>query len=118
MSYSKTSKNFRSWKQEPNSKEPSKIFLNIKYSEKDDAKKLKARWCPEQKSWYTLSNNVNNASLFENYTKRDSNPTNEVPEVPEVSEKKNETIYIPEGCVMHNGRIRKQRFFSYDGNEV
>lgn len=29
-----------------------RIYLNVKYAEKEEAKKLGARWCPEKKSWY------------------------------------------------------------------
>lgn len=40
-------------------------FLKVPYSEKDDAKKLGARWNPEKKSWYV--ENVNNLLLFKKW---------------------------------------------------
>lgn len=40
-------------------------FLKVPYSEKDEAKKLGARWNPEKKSWYV--ENVNNLLLFKKW---------------------------------------------------
>jgi len=40
-------------------------FLKVPYSEKDEAKKLGARWNPEKKSWYV--ENVNNLLLFKRW---------------------------------------------------
>ena len=33
-----------------------KIYLNVAYKDKDNAKSLGARWCPEKKQWYYNSN--------------------------------------------------------------
>lgn len=41
-----------------NSEENKKIYLNVKYAEKDDAKKLGARWDPTKKKWYGYNNNT------------------------------------------------------------
>ena len=40
-------------------------FLKVPYSEKDEAKRLGARWNPEKKSWYV--ENVNNLLLFKKW---------------------------------------------------
>lgn len=40
-------------------------FLKVPYAEKDDAKKLGARWNPEKKKWYV--ENVNNLLLFKRW---------------------------------------------------
>jgi ribonuclease HI len=39
-----------------NSKEVHRIYLRVKYEEKDEAKALGARWDKDSKSWYILSN--------------------------------------------------------------
>lgn len=109
---------FRSPKQEPRPsssaksppKKPHKIYIQVSYSQKENAKKLKARWNPLQKCWFTWSNNPNNKTLFAQYNKRD---TEQVPET-----KIAEPIYVPEGCILWNGRIRKERFFDQYGDEI
>lgn len=40
-------------------KTPKKVWLNVPYDDKDEAKKLGARWDKDKKKWYTLSNNTN-----------------------------------------------------------
>lgn len=44
-----------------------KIYLNISYENKDNAKKLGAKWDPKKKKWYTLSTNKNIKYLLEIY---------------------------------------------------
>ena len=39
------------------SKAQKRIYLNIPYNEKDEAKKLGAKWESSKKSWYILENN-------------------------------------------------------------
>lgn len=39
------------------SDENKRIYLNVKYADKDDAKKLGARWDPVKKKWYGYNNN-------------------------------------------------------------
>ena len=36
-----------------------RIYLNVPYNEKDEAKKLGAKWESAKKSWYILENNKN-----------------------------------------------------------
>ncbi len=31
-------------------------YLKVPYSEKDEAKRLGAKWCPFKRSWYTTGN--------------------------------------------------------------
>ena len=33
-----------------------KVFLNVPYREKDEAKKMGAKWCQEKKKWYAIEN--------------------------------------------------------------
>ena len=118
---------FRSPKQEPRPsavaksppKKPQKIYIQVSYAQKEDAKKLQARWNPVQKCWFTWSNNPNNETLFARYNMRDSG---EVPETkmdkPPPLDPPLEPIYVPEGCVLWNGRIRKQRFYDQYGDEI
>jgi len=35
------------------------VWLEIEYSQKDEAKSLGGRWCAKSKKWYCLSNNPN-----------------------------------------------------------
>jgi ribonuclease HI len=44
-----------------------KIYLNVSYNDKDDAKFLGARWDINKKKWYTLDNNKNKEILFKKY---------------------------------------------------
>ena len=39
-------------------KESSRVFLNVLYANKDDAKSLRAWWDAEKKNWYA-PNNIN-----------------------------------------------------------
>ena len=44
-----------------NNKNSKKIYINVKYDDKEDAKKLGCKWDPDLKSWYyTEYNNKNN----------------------------------------------------------
>ena len=100
----------------PNTPNAHKIYINVAYIQKEEAKKMKAQWDPLEKSWFTWSTNKNNDQVFATYLKRDQMPEIEArrqPDVPEVIEA------VPEGYVLHNGRFRKERFFCpYSGNEV
>jgi hypothetical protein len=119
---------FRSPKQEPlhvpdvKKKNVHKIYINVTFAQKDDAKKLKARWDPNEKSWFTWSNNLNNTLLFIRYSRRVTGVANVVvPEKPETKPEyttTKEPIYVPEGCVLYEGRIRKERFFDGFGDEI
>jgi hypothetical protein len=42
-----------------------KIYLNVPYSDKEDAKELGARWDPSEKKWYTFENNDHLYDLLE-----------------------------------------------------
>ena len=114
---------FRSPKQEPRPsataksppKKPHKIYIQVSYAQKEAAKKLKARWNPHQKCWFTWSNNPNNETLFAQYNRRD---TKEVPETKMAEPPPQEPIYVPEGCILWEGRIRKERFFDQYGDEI
>lgn len=44
-------------KNKSNSVKPERIYLNVSYSEKDDAKKLGAKWDHSKKKWYCYSDN-------------------------------------------------------------
>ena len=44
-----------------------KIYLNVQYAEKEDAKKLGAKWNPKKKKWYIMSDNPNKELLLEKY---------------------------------------------------
>lgn len=54
-------------------------FLKVPYSEKDEAKKLGARWNPEKKSWYV--ENVNNLLLFKKWLPELKNINKNVEEI-------------------------------------
>ena len=47
-----------------------KIYIQVALSQKEDAKKLKAKWDPYKKCWFTWSNNPNNETLFARYKKK------------------------------------------------
>jgi ribonuclease HI len=44
-----------------------KIYLNVAYKDKDDAKSKGARWDPNKKKWYILDNNTNKEELVRKY---------------------------------------------------
>lgn len=44
------------------------IYLNVEYSQKEDAKKLGARWDPKMRKWYTYPNNENKDKLLSIYS--------------------------------------------------
>ena len=46
-----------------------KIYLNVSYAQKDEAKSKGARWDANKKKWYTFDNNPNKNELLENYSK-------------------------------------------------
>lgn len=46
---------------------PEKVYLEVHFSEKDDAKKLGARWDPSIKKWYSWSHHSNLHKLEEKY---------------------------------------------------
>ena len=41
-----------------------KIYLNVPYSEKDEAKKLGAKWDAKNKKWYINTNNKNKIQMI------------------------------------------------------
>jgi ribonuclease HI len=43
---------------------PSKIFLNVPFQRKDEAKALGAKWEPSKKKWYIMTNNENKEELL------------------------------------------------------
>lgn len=45
----------------------SKIYLNVSYAQKDDAKKLGAKWDHSKKRWYIMENNKHKNILIEKY---------------------------------------------------
>ena len=51
-------------KKETSSSNQNKIYLNVPYSKKDEAKSKGARWNAEKKSWYILDNNENKELLI------------------------------------------------------
>ena len=112
---------FRSPKQEPRpsavtespTRKPHKIYIQVSFSQKEDAKKLKARWNPSLRCWFTWSNNPNNSALFERFSKRDESTLLSKPYVP-----KKKPVYVPEGYILFQGRLRKQRFFDLNGDEI
>tara|TARA_Y100000816_G_scaffold46477_1_gene29222 strand:- start:1333 stop:2190 length:858 start_codon:yes stop_codon:yes gene_type:complete len=46
---------------------PREVYLEVHFSEKDDAKKLGARWDPSKKKWYVMNNHYNLHELEEKY---------------------------------------------------
>jgi hypothetical protein len=42
------------------------IWFKVSYAEKDNAKKLKCRWCPKNKGWYTIIKHDSLDQLLEN----------------------------------------------------
>jgi hypothetical protein len=45
-----------------------KVYLNVRYDDKDDAKSMGAWWDPEQKKWYAPNNTLKYKSLIEKYS--------------------------------------------------
>jgi ribonuclease HI len=45
-----------------------KIYLNVSYAQKDDAKSKGARWDPSKKKWYIFETNPNKKELLEIYS--------------------------------------------------
>ncbi len=43
---------------------PTKIFLNVPFSKKDEAKALGAKWEPSKKKWYIMNNSPNKEELL------------------------------------------------------
>ncbi len=43
---------------------PSKIFLNVPFAKKDEAKALGAKWEPSKKKWYIMNNHSNKEELL------------------------------------------------------
>ncbi len=46
---------------------PSKIFLNVPFQRKDEAKALGAKWEPSKKKWYIMNNNENKEMLLKSF---------------------------------------------------
>jgi ribonuclease HI len=44
-----------------------KIFLNVPFQKKDEAKALGAKWEPSKKKWYIMSNNQNKEILLKSF---------------------------------------------------
>ena len=49
------------------SKSSNRVYLNVKYSEKDECKLLGGKWDHDKKKWYTLSNNVHYDRVVKKY---------------------------------------------------
>jgi ribonuclease HI len=47
--------------------QPTKIFLNVPFQRKDEAKTLGAKWEPSKKKWYIMSNNENREILLKSF---------------------------------------------------
>uniref|UniRef100_A0A6C0HZD3 ribonuclease H n=1 Tax=viral metagenome TaxID=1070528 RepID=A0A6C0HZD3_9ZZZZ len=47
---------------------PSKIWLNVPFAKKDEAKKLGARWDAVKKKWYIYDDNSNKTELIERFS--------------------------------------------------
>ncbi len=45
-----------------------KVYLNVSYAYKEDAKSMGARWDTEKKIWYAPSNTVIYADLIKNHS--------------------------------------------------
>ena len=45
-----------------------RIYLNVKFEDKDDAKALGAWWCVDKKKWYTPNNNDKYYNLIQKYS--------------------------------------------------
>lgn len=106
---------FRSPKQEPRPSKvtitpPHKIYIQVSFAQKEEAKKLNARWNPRLKCWFTWSNNPNNTLLFERFSTSDASVLEMKPIAPRV--------YVPEGYILYKGRFRKERFFDLNGDEI
>lgn len=52
---------------EENENDTKKIYLNVSYKDKDDAKNKGARWDVGRKKWYILSSNSNKEELVKKY---------------------------------------------------
>ena len=48
--------------------EQTRVYLNVSYDNKDDAKLLGAKWNPEKKKWYALNNSAEYTALIEKYS--------------------------------------------------
>ena len=44
-----------------------KIYLNVPFNDKDDAKKLGAKWDYKKKKWYIFDNNVYKTQMVDNW---------------------------------------------------
>lgn len=42
-----------------------KIYLNVKYENKDEAKSLGAKWCPKNKKWYYIETTISEDNINE-----------------------------------------------------
>ena len=49
-----------------------KVYLSVSYKEKDEAKKMGARWCQEQKKWYTTKNSRDCENLLKRWKRKES----------------------------------------------
>ena len=47
--------------------EINKIYLNVPFKEKDEAKNMGCKWDIEKRKWYILSNNKNKTELLSKY---------------------------------------------------
>ena len=106
---------FRSPKQEPRPSKvtitpPHKIYIQVSFAQKEEAKKLNARWNPRLKCWFTWSNNPNNTALFERFSMREASLLEMIPITPKV--------YVPEGYILYKGSLRKPSFFDHYGDEI
>lgn len=48
-----------------NQNHPKKIYLNVLYEDKEEAKQLGAKWDPTKKKWYTLSTNPHKEEVID-----------------------------------------------------
>ena len=49
-----------------------KLYMAVPYKEKDEAKKMGARWCQEQKKWYTTENSRDCERLLKRWKRKES----------------------------------------------
>jgi len=60
-------KSIENYEKEAVIKTSPKIYLNVKYENKDDAKSKGARWDPNKKQWYIFDDNKNKKELLNKY---------------------------------------------------
>lgn len=71
---------------------PQKIYLQVAYKDKEDAKKLGAKWDIDIKQWYVFEDNENLDELISKFTKEINNSNQPFNQVKETNQKKK--IYL------------------------